>query len=343
MKSPSSTYDVVAYPSYTHVQTHPDRLAVVGRLLGLEPAPVTSCRVLELGCGDGSNLVPMAFGLPGSQFVGIDLAARPIAQGQEMISQLGLKNVRLDHRDLAQFDRGGENFDYIIAHGLFSWVPTEVRQQMLVICRECLAPQGIAFVSYNALPGFHVRSMLREMMLFHVRGIDSPPERMRQAQALAELLAAARSTDDEYSRLMKAEAENIRNHEPGHLFHDELAEISDAFYFTQFVELAGRHGLKYLGEADYFEMFDHGLSEAARGALQPLAGNRILREQYLDFLKCRRFRQTLLCHAEAAVANEPDATKVADFFISSRCQNSDAVKDLSPGKIVTYVTPNASR
>src|ERR1035441_8734717 len=99
-----TSYDLVAYPSYTHAQTHPDRLGVIGSLLGLEPAAVDHCRVLELGCGTGSNLVPMAWGLPQSQFFGIDLAARALAQGQQMIRDLGLKNLRLTHGNLMEVD-----------------------------------------------------------------------------------------------------------------------------------------------------------------------------------------------------------------------------------------------
>src|SRR5260221_4442716 len=102
MQNQPTSYDSVIYPSSTHPQTHPDRLAVIGSLFGLEPAPVNRCRVLELGCGNGTNLVPMAWGLPQSEFVGIDLAALPIARGQRMFSELGLKNVQLVQADLLQ-------------------------------------------------------------------------------------------------------------------------------------------------------------------------------------------------------------------------------------------------
>src|SRR5580693_4601208 len=123
MQNQPTSYDSVIYPSYTHPQTHPDRLAVIGSLFGLEPAPVNRCRVLELGCGNGTNLVPMAWGLPQSEFVGIDLAALPVERGQRMIRDLALKNVRLVQGDLLQVDAGWGKFDYIIAHGLYSWVP----------------------------------------------------------------------------------------------------------------------------------------------------------------------------------------------------------------------------
>jgi SAM-dependent methyltransferase len=336
--TPPTSYDVVAYPGYTHAQTHPNRLAVTGALFGLEPAPVTRCRVLELGCGNGSNLAPMAFGLPDSEFVGLDLAAQPIARGRHMIEGLGLKNIQLLHGDLAEFEGGPGKFDYLIAHGLYSWVPPKVRDRLLTLCRQCLAPHGIAFISYNALPGSHLRKMTRDMMMFHLRDLRDPDERVRQAQALARFLADAVDTADIYRLWLKSELETILRHEPGHLYHDELAEINEPFYFTQFVGHAASHGLKYLGEADYAEMFDHGFNEQTKSTLRQLAGDRILREQYLDFLRCRRFRQTLLCHAEAPVNPEPDAAKVAGFWISTLVRRTGDEAGLGPGKIRHYAT-----
>ena len=343
MQPKPSSYDVVAYPGYTHPQTHPDRLAVIGTLFDLDPAPVTQCRVLELGCGNGSNIVPMAFGLPGSEFVGIDLAAHPIARGRCMISDLGMTNVQLIHGSVTEFDADHGKYDYIIAHGLFSWVPVEVREHLFSLCRKCLTPHGIAFISYNALPGSHLRNMLREMMLFHVRGCDAPQERVRQAKALVKFLAEAQTTKDEYCLWMKAELDSILGHEDGHLYHDELAEISEPFYFTQFIQAAEAQGLKYLAEADYFEMFDYGFKDSTRETLKQLGQNRILREQYLDFLKCRRFRQTLLCHCEAPSKPEPVPQKVTGLFISSSANCAGKEHSLCPGVRAAYVTPKGAK
>src|SRR3954462_4967292 len=174
MEANLSRYDQVLYPSYTHGQTHPDRLAVISRLFGLQTPPVGGCRVLELGCGNGANLVPMAWGLPGSEFLGVDLAGEPIAQGQRMITDLALSNIRLVHGSITEIDERWGAFDYIIAHGFYSWVPADIQERLLTICQERLSPQGVAFVSYNAFPGGHLRNMLREMMLFHVRGCEAP-------------------------------------------------------------------------------------------------------------------------------------------------------------------------
>jgi len=347
MAHPDTSYDAVLYPSYTHPQTHPDRLAVIGSLFGLEPAAVDRCRVLELGCGNGSNLVPMAYCLPASQFIGLDLAARPVAMGNAMIRELGLTNIKLIQANLTELNQPATSqaspatgqFDYILAHGLYSWVPENVRRNLLAACHNLLTPQGIAFVSYNALPGGHLREMLREMMLFHVRGIDSPEERVRQATAFLGFLADAQETPDLYRVWMKAQLEGVLAHEPGHLFHDELAALNQSLYFTQFLEAARIHGLQYLGEADYFEMFDHSFNASTRQTLDQLAPNRILREQYLDFLKCRRFRQTLLCRQDLSVRGEPDSDKVARFLVSAQAQTV-AEPDLRPGVKSKYRTPD---
>ena len=144
-----TAYDDVPYPSLAHVQTHPDRLATIAALFGLETAPVEKCRVLELGCGDGTNLVSMAYGLPNSEFIGIDAAGRAIAAGSEMTRDLSLHNVRLQQLNLMEFEADGERFDYIVAHGVYSWVPDPVRDRILAICSESLSPNGVAYVSYN--------------------------------------------------------------------------------------------------------------------------------------------------------------------------------------------------
>ena len=338
-----TSYDLVVYPSYTHPQTHPDRLAVIGTLLGLEPAPPNRCRVLELGCGDGSNLVPMAWGLPNSEFVGVDLAAGPIARGHQMIIGLSLDNIRLHQANVTTINGEWGKFDYIIAHGLYSWVPAQVREHLLTICHDLLAPQGIAFVSYNALPGGHLRNMLREMMLFHVRGFDSPAERVQQAKALVQFLVEARHAGDDYRLWLERELEGILEHEQGHLYHDELAEISESFYFTRFIEDAAAHGLQYLAEADYCEMFDHWFTDSAQHTLQQLSANRLLHEQYLDFLKCRRFRQTLLCHRHVTLRTEALVEKVPSFWVSSaaRCMADEI--DLREGATNAFQTPKGAR
>jgi methyltransferase-like protein/SAM-dependent methyltransferase len=311
-----TAYDKVLYPSYTRIQTHPDRLATIGRLLGMQPAPVQKSRVLELGCGNGSNLGPIAYGLPESEFVGVDLAERPIENARAMVRELGLKNTTFHQRSVTEIREDLGKFDYIICHGVYSWVPAEAREAILRVCRENLQPNGIAFVSYNAYPGNRLREMIREMMLFHVHGFSEPQEQIEQARALAGFVAAAQDENDLYRKFLKEEMEQFLRQDGNYVFHDALAEINTPFYFFQFMAAAEAHGLGYLGEADFHVMLDLGLPAGVGEHLDQLSGNRIAREQYLDFLRCRRFRQTLLCHQEVELnlALKPD--QITDFHIA---------------------------
>ncbi len=141
------SYDDVPYPDLSYSRTHPDRLATLGTILGLQPAPVTNCRVLELGCARGANIIPMAYGLPNSSFVGIDFSAKQINYGQIAITSLGLQNIKLVQADILSLTDDIGEFDYIIAHGVYSWTPEAVREKLMAICKRNLAANGVAFVS----------------------------------------------------------------------------------------------------------------------------------------------------------------------------------------------------
>jgi methyltransferase-like protein len=331
-----TAYDEVLYPSSCFVQTHPDRLATLAILFGMKPAPVEHCRVLELGCGDGINLLAMAFNLPESEFVGIDSAQRPIALGQAWVGQLGIKNLRLVRGDLQEISSEWGCFDYIIAHGLYAWIPAESQDKLLAVCHENLKPHGVAYVSYNAMPGGHLRLMMRDMMLFHAGAIEDPQTRIQQARALLGFLAEAGDDGNPYRQLLQKELKRIREYSPGHFFHDDLSPIQAPCYFHQFIEHAGRHNLQFLAEADYFEMHGQSFPAPVQARLQVLQENVLLHEQYLDFLKCRRFRQTLLCHADLSLERRKPGSQIAELYVASSFQPLSTSPDLRADRIESY-------
>jgi hypothetical protein len=260
--------------------------------------------VLELGCGDGGNLIPMALGLPGSSFVGIDTAARAIGRGQALAGALELDNVVLEAGAIEDFAPAPGGFDYVIAHGVYSWVPAAVRERLLAVCGAALAERGVAYVSYNALPGGRVREALRDMLVFHTAALDDPRERVAQARGLLRFLLEGAPEQHALGAAMRSHAERLLAHSDATLLHDELAEVNDAVYFHEFAAHAARHGLQYLAEADFFEMQIGAATEPAAQALLAIE-DPVRREQYLDFLKARMFRQTLLCRAELAIDRTP--------------------------------------
>jgi SAM-dependent methyltransferase len=302
-----TAYDRVPYPGHPFAQTHPDRLATVARLFGLQPAPPDACRLLELGCGDGGNLVPMAYALPGSAFTGVDLAAKAIDRARELTAALGLGNVALEQADYAALEPG--EYDYVVAHGVYSWVAPPERDALLAACRARLAPHGVAYVSYDVLPGGHVREITRQMLRWHLRDVEEPEERIAQARALLSAVAAAGADGDDLRRRLAWQAEWALAQSDPALYHDELAEHHEAVLFSAFADHAARHGLRFLAEADVFEM--------QASSLPPgLATGTLEREQYLDFFKGRMFRQTLLCRAEVE-PREPAVGVVRTMLASS--------------------------
>jgi SAM-dependent methyltransferase len=302
-------YNEVPYPTFPLRQTHPDRLGALARLFGMKPAPVHQCRVLEIGCGNGNNLIPMAYALPESHFTGVDLADQAVAAGCEVVEALGLTNSTLLAADLRTIDAEFGEFDYIIAHGVYSWITADARQRLLAICRERLRPQGVVLISYNAYPGHHVRQMLREMLLYHTRNIGVAEERMEQAREFLGWFAQSRMISEPWRALLDAEVGRLLQSEI--LYHDDMAPTSEPVYFHEFAAQATGHGLQYLAEADLHEMFDH------RGALNWLGERLLEREQYLDFLKVRRFRQTLLCREEISLDRDLRPEQMRGFLFSS--------------------------
>jgi SAM-dependent methyltransferase len=340
----STAYDAVPYPCAAYPQTHPDRLGTIATLYGMSPAPAEQCRVLEIGCSDGGNIIPMAFALPGSSFTGIDLAARPIAAGRAFVERLGLRNITLLQQDLAAPAVELGSFDYIIAHGLYAWVAPPLQDRLLAVCGAQLAPQGVAFVSYNAYPGARVREMLRDMMLYHLRPYSEPKERIDEAKGLLRFLSRSWPEAAGLRHWIGKVADVSMKGKEGTLYHDELNEEYRPAYFHEFVDHAARHGMQYLGEAEFFEMNDGSVPEEALETLRRFGPEEFIqKEQYLDFLRCRMFRQTLLCHREIALTREIPSDVLPRFLVETRAHPSSRSQDPASGGEEEYQTSFGSK
>jgi methyltransferase-like protein/2-polyprenyl-3-methyl-5-hydroxy-6-metoxy-1,4-benzoquinol methylase len=339
----TTTYDTVLYPGQALAQAHPDRLAMLAALFGMSAPEVETSRILELGCGDGLNLIAIALNLPNAHCVGIDLAAAGIEKGLAVIRQLGLKNVTLQQRDILEIDKGFGQFDYIIAHGLYSWVPENVRNKILLICNDNLAENGIAYVSYNTYPGAHLRNMVRDMMRYHVDEFESPQQKIQQARAIIEFIAdSARDDSEVYRPLLQKERGRIRDFLDSSLYHDDLSDCNAPVYFYQFMEHAESNGLQYLCEAHFFETQAGIFPASVVDVLNQVSDSRIAKEQYLDFLKGRRFRQTLLCHADKQFDPIPRSESIVNFYIGAPVYPDSSTGDINTQEPVTFIGPKNS-
>ena len=291
-------YDAVAYPGHSFSQTHPARLATIAHFHGMSPALPSEMRVLELGCGRGGNLIPMAAQYPQSRFLGIDLSGDSIRQANANATQLGLSNVAFRQEDILALTADLGRFDYVIVHGVYSWVPDPVRQRIIALFGDVLAPQGVAYVSYNALPGCRLRDLARDVMLYAVRDIDEPRERVRVARAALRDVAEASDPDSYYGAALRQRLKQIDELPDNVFYHDDLNPGARAFALHEVLSAAGRHGLQFLAEASFPNLYGAAKGRAQQLLAQIPVEEAARREQTLDLLIGRAFRETLLCRAE---------------------------------------------
>src|SRR5574341_1085579 len=275
MAQKQTRYDSIPYPTSPFRQTRPERLSAIARLFGLESPPAEKCRVLELGCSMGGNLLAMAQDHPGSRYLGIDASARQIAEGWKTIDALGLKNIQLKHVDILDIGDDIGEFDYIISHGVFSWVLARVQQKMLEICQRSLAPNGVAYISYNTYPGWHIRGIVRDMMLYRSQHFADPESRLAQAKALVQFVAKATGkADTPYQRLLQSELKHIGQMQDYYLHHEHLEENNQPLYFHEFAQKLAVNGLQYLGEADFSTMISTNFAPEVAATLNEIGADR---------------------------------------------------------------------
>ncbi|HQY87069.1 MAG TPA: class I SAM-dependent methyltransferase [Tepidisphaeraceae bacterium] len=334
----AGSYDAVPYRGQPFKQTHPAMLAAVARMVGLDAPAAETCRVLELGCCDGGNLIPMAEEQPRATFVGIDYSPVQIEMGRKRVTQLGLKNLDLRPISILDFPADEGPFDYIISHGVFSWVPPPVRESILDLCARHLSPNGIAYISYNTFPGWHMSSIVRDMMRYHALRFDTPQRQIQEARLILEFVSrvAAGRHAESYAMFLKAEAELLNRLPDHYLFHEHLEDYCQPYYFKDFVAMARTRGLDFLAESRLAAMAPTNFGPEAEQMLSAISTNVIELEQFMDFLRSRTFRETLLHHAGRTPSYELRPESLRGLFVSSTLRPTVQSLDLRPQVAQTF-------
>ena len=334
-----SSYDELPYIRASFHHTHPDRLATIARFFGVMAPPIETARVLELGCASGDNLMPMAESLPKARFIGVDLSQRQIDEGRAMIEAIGLDNIELRQANILDVDETYGEFDYIICHGIYSWVPDVVRRKIMSICQANLHPQGVAYISYNTYPGWRMRGMIRDMMLYHARQFEGAKARLEQARALLDFLAQSTATDTPYGMTLKQELDSIRKQPDAYIFHEYLEEVNEPLYFHQFIEEAARFELQFLGEVELGSMMVSNFAPKVAETLRKISPDIARMEQYMDFVRNRTFRQTLLVHGNVPVTRALDAQVIRNLHIASSARPVSTKPTVDQGVPEQFKTP----
>ncbi|HEY3493464.1 MAG TPA: methyltransferase domain-containing protein [Polyangiaceae bacterium] len=309
---------------------HPDHLGAVAVLHGLEPAPAERCRVLEIGCGDAWNLLPMAEELPGSELTGVDLDAARIERGEAVRATLGLENLTLRAADFTRLDSSLGRFDYVVAHGLYSWAGDAVRDVFFERLSELLSERGVAFVSANVHPGWRLREPARELALFHAHasGAGEAEPLVQRLRTLTRFFAENMSREGP-DLAFAAEQYRALSGVNDYLFGFDQLGDSRPSYFEPLVRRAERAGLSYVTDAALLSGQYARLPARLRQGIAELSADRIAREQYADFCALPTFRQFVFSKARPAEAASAEA--LSKLFLVGGFRQTDASDITKPG------------
>lgn len=311
------SYAQTPYKTLPRKECDPTRLGAIARLYGVQAAEPVHCRVLELGCGDGGNLLPLAERYPKSSFLGVDFAPGHIEQARASSERLGISNVEWVCVDIASYTPPRAEFDYVVVHGLYSWVSYELRARILSLCKHALKPHGVALVSYNVLPGWRQRGAVRDVMQIGARltgGLD-PDERLQSGLSLLKLVASVRSEPtDPYGCYLREAASRLDRSEPSYLVHEYLDQHNEPCLFADFAQRAASEGLQFLSEAKVSLMSAEGLGNDVANVMRQLSHDVIAREQVLDLCRNRMFRESILCHDNLRLERDLKASAFKSLF-----------------------------
>ena len=299
-------YKELGYKSYPFPFTTPAYLEAYGTLVGLNTPPAKTARVLELGATYGGNIISQAVHNPEATFVGIELSQDQVEKGNKIISDAKLDNVSLIQGDIMNFDETLGTFDYIIAHGFYSWISDEMKDKLLDIISHHLADNGIAYVSYNTYPGWHTMEEVRQLMLFANRGHDelTHKEKVLRGKTVGSLVGSQilnyDNLKDRNSKFLGA-LRSVMQKDDYYVGHDHLEPHNDPCYFYQFNDHLKAHNLAYACDADLTLSMVRTYDESIADKLEKLAPNsQVDQEQYLDFMLDTTFRKSIICKADAA-------------------------------------------
>lgn len=340
------SYITSSYPQYVHEGTHPSEIAAVASLYGFRPVKPANARILEIGCGTGHNLVAIASDLPGADLLGLDLAPNQIETADAAAQKAGLKNTHFVCADLLDYDLADQQFDFIILHGVFSWVPNEVKQRILEVCNKHLAKDGLAYISYNVLPGWSYKRDLCQLLRESAAGATGPAEALagvdKTLNFLYRVIKQAAQPLPLHIQTMAHEIDIIARKDPGAVLHDELEQVNDPFYFSGFLKWCADAGLTYVSDANLKDGWSSVWPTALLKVLGDHPVSRIQAEQFYDFFVYRRFRRSLLCRGDHKLESFLDTNAVRPLSITLTSEAKKPV-DNPDERQFTFTLPNGQQ
>ena len=351
-----NTYSELLYKSNPFNYTIPALLEAHGRLYGLTPKDSRKAKVLELGSSFGGNIITQALYNPEAEFVGIDLTAEQVKKGNEVIKKIGLKNIKLIEKNILDINEDFGKFDYIIVHGVFSWVPKEVQDKIIKICNENLTEEGIAYISYNTYPGWKEPDKIREMMIYANKYFPeiSLGDKNQRGKAFISIVAEQMKIYEDISKKKGdfiKQIEEVVGMQDYYVAHEYCEDLNNPLYLNEFVDLIKKGNLEYISDVALRLSIISTYNKDTVDKLQQLSqGDHVIKEQCLDYILDTKFRRSLVCkNSQAKKLNfsESFPNEVLDSFLLSLRYTKEELKTLNEDNVKEIMlhlaeTPNKS-
>jgi SAM-dependent methyltransferase len=240
----------VPYPRRFTPQIAPQQLRLVAAMNGIATPPEDDFDYCELGCGNGDTLALLAAANPDARFVGVDFNQEHVACARSLASRAGLENVRVLPASFEGLrDEELPDFDFIVAHGVLSWVGPTTWDAVLAFARTKLKAGGLLYVSYNALPGWAAIEPLRRLMVEHTEKLGgSSLDRAREGLAFAQRLADAGVAFFTSHPTAKSMLSLMRAAGLPYVVHEYFNAHLRPFYFADVAREMKEHGLSFVGQ-----------------------------------------------------------------------------------------------
>ncbi len=326
-------YSVIKYTSKVHSGRDPSRIAAVAALYGIESPPLSNASILEIGCGTGEALLGLSQMYPDARLYGIDPSEDQIQEGLAMARELGAANVSLDVKQVGDLCGSSGSFDYIICHGVFSWVTPGAGKDILRVFNHLLSAKGLGYLSYNTWPGWNFRRIIRDLLLSNIDGSAPPVRQVEESRKLLKMFESAVGFEFErpYSMMMSSELRRIMSEPDSYLFHEFLEPENHPVFFHEMAGLLDRAGLVHIADARLSrnELFRLDREQERQAVeISERFRERTVRECFLDFAFHTPFRESIICRKGRVPETAADAGILEKFFFSSAYQAVEGEPDL---------------
>ena len=270
------------------------------------------------------------------------MTAEQVRKGNEIIEKIGLTNIKLIEKNILDVNEDFGKFDYIIVHGVFSWVPENVKDKIIKICNENLNEEGIAYISYNTYPGWKEPDKIREMMIYANKYFPeiSLGDKNQRGKAFISIVAEQMKL---YEDIVEKKGDFIKQIEEllemqdYYVAHEYLESFNHPLYLNEFVDLIKKENLQYVSDVALRLSIISTYNQDTVNKLQQLSqGDHVIKEQCLDFILDTKFRRSLICkNSQSGKLNfsESFPNEILDSFILSLRYTKEELETLNEDNV----------